>query len=552
MTTPTRPEPPGILTSGFFLGGGLWAYDQFSSHGQEALSYGAAFVAGVAGLKLCAAVGDFSKALWNTHKSTRRETRHAGSATLLTVKDAKARGFYKPRGDLIGMHEGRALFNRSIHSVLFAPPGTGKTIGPVINWTAGALVSGEYDIVIVVDPKPEIAPMMAPFCKRHGFGFHPLNPTGRFSEEMGPSAHLNQCDAVIWAAQNDQTKVIDYARELIGEYIKIADDKDDKNIWWKRGGVARVLLPMAYFALTVPDRCNWPSILAVAEDDGEYRSIVDHLSNDPSLLEGDLMRKALVIAQLELADFKNHATMMDEGASSLELFTQSGGLAKISRHTSFDLDAASKKTPMLITISCDATLGSQHASFITGSISALSRMVKMRNKRLKVKLIYDEASFAAMEPKKLNGYLNIWRGFGVSCDLFFQSPGDAKRVLEEKGYRSMMANCDRKIWCALEEETDLEEVSKAIGERGLLKETYRGDASENFGVHRQHERRRILTPQEIRTLPKGMALMQSKGAPFALFEMLNYAQVHPFSKQIGKSPWHDKQLKAQKRVRIEW
>ena len=160
-------------------------------------------------------------------------------------------------------------------------------------------------------------------------------------------------------------------------------------------------------------------------------------------------------------------------------------------------------------------------------------------------MIYDEAAFAPLE--NLVDLLVIGRGLGVSFELFYQSSADARRVLGKEGFESLMANCDRKVWFGLNDPKEAEELSKALGESGALKESYRGD-SDMFNINRSHEKRRLATGDQLRRLPRGLQVALIRNEKPMICETVSYGQIKPFSKQMGKSPWHERKLKLKTRV----
>lgn len=544
-----RSARPNVIPNAVLCGLCVYGWHALMGTGLEPAAYvcvALAGLAGLAGLKALSALSARGHEIYTLAKASRPEVSHDGTARFQSSSETKKNGHYKPRGSLIGIQDAKLIFDdQSVHSVTFAPPGTGKTTGPVICNAALAAVSGEFDVVIYADPKPEIGPILKAFVERHGGRHLTIKPTRKFEDIFGQSAEFNPCDLLLRSAQSAPENLLGDCRSLNLQLIKQKKNGEEKAKWWKEGANDDVTVIQAYLALTDPEQCSFPNILSILEDPVRFDKLLDEISEQEDLLNGDLARMAKSIIALRMQDPKNAGSMLSEAITSLKMYRSSGAVAQISRKTSFDLSQATKRKPLVIGLSCDMTMIDDQLQLIGLNMLAIIRMAVRLPRPLKIKVIYDEAAFAPLE--NLVDLLVIGRGLGVSFELFYQSSADARRVLGKEGFESLMANCDRKVWFGLNDPKEAEELSKALGEYGALKESYRGD-SDMFNINRSHEKRRLATGDQLRRLPRGLQVALIRNEKPMICETVSYGQIKPFSKQMGKSPWHERKLKLKTRV----
>ncbi len=530
----------GVIPNGAVVALCAWGWHVWNGSDLQPVAYGCAAVGAVAGLNGLAALTNNAHEIHNTLRSTRPHSSHGGAASFMTIKEAEKAGLCSGEGVILGTKDGKLLTDsKSVHAVYFSPSGRGKTTKSVIPNAARCMESGDWDIVITVDPKPELCVMLKGLCDKRKYQFYNINTSGRYEELVGPSARFNQCELIIRHAAQGRRGLLETCTSLNAQLIKIDRKGEDKNIWWKRGGGIRITLLQAYFALTDPGRCNYPDILAILEDPLAFEALLDEIAAREDILQGDLARMARSIIALSVADPKNHATMIDEAITALQMFRQSGAIAPVCKDTNIDFSQ-----PAMIVLSTDMNRVETQRQLTGLNILSIMRLVADMDRPLRVKVIYDEAAFAPMD--NLNDMLVIARGAGVSFELYYQSEADARRVLGDEGFRSMMANCERKVWFGL---TDgAEELSKTLGEVSTLKESWRSDGNDGMGVNRSHERERLMSAHEIRQLEIGTGMAQIGNLKPVLFRTLSYAEIDPYKREIRHSPLEKGPLKLKTRV----
>ena len=555
MSAPSKgwkKEDASLARSLPLLGAGYLAYDAFWGTQYDPLAWAGAAAMLAGGAKALAAASKRSHEIFTLLKSSREETAHAGTARWGGLPDLRRNGHLKSKGMFLGIFDGRDIWDaKSVHGIWFAPPGGGKTTTAVTTNIALSACSGEYDLIIYNDPKPEIGPVLAPFFKSRGIQFYPINPSQRWSEYMGESAHFNACDFVISSAQSSPQTLLADCRSLSLQLIKAPkNDASDKNKWWKDGARETLSVLKADKALTDPENCNYPSIQRFITDPVLLESTLEDIARKEQLLDGDLAASARDLIALSVQDPKNFGSMRSEAAMALKMFTSSGAIAQISRTSSFHLDQASFKKPIVIGLTSDITCIEEQMQFAGLNLISLIKMSVRRARPLRIKVIWDEANVAPLEG--LNETLNVARGLGCSFELFYQSSADAWRVLGKENFAAVLANCDRKTWFAIHDPDVAEEVSKALGEITALKESYSQYGDEETRTTLSHERRRMATASELRELPEGLMITLIGSEKPQLIEKISYAQIDPLKRKFGGNPWHGgKKYKRRTRVRMQ-
>ncbi|MEP1145477.1 MAG: TraM recognition domain-containing protein [Henriciella sp.] len=542
-----RPDqtPMGALLSGGLAALCAYGWHHFKGPETEGISLVLGILALFLAMKFLGSLAQRGEDIHKRARALRKTSAHGGTASLMTKKEARAEGLLKGDGVIVGTLENEVVRDSdSVHGVWIMPTGSGKTTGPLLVNACDCLTNGRWDVVIMNDPKPEAAPMMRTFCEKNNIGYFPINASGRFEDLIGPSAAWNPMQVGIDVAERGQPSLLEHCDSTNELLIQIDRTGSDKNIWWKRGGIRRMTTPQAYWALTDPDRCNHTETLKVLEDPLEYIKLMDKIAASEDLLQGDLSRRAKSIIAMATADPKNNGNMMDEAVTVAQMFAASGSIGNVSNKTSITFDK-----PCLITLSSDMTLIGSQSQFASLVMVSLMRWSVRQEKPLRVKILYDEAAFSPMQGGGLNDLLVIARGLGCSVEIFFQTVGDAKRILGEDGYNAMMGNCERKVYGGLHDQAGAEAASEAVGETGVLKESFSrqgGDFVQSYA----HETRRIATGDEIRRLPKGKILVMIGNKKPLIVDHLSISEVADWKDQVRHSPWHDSPLKMKTRVRI--
>ena len=534
-------QSPGVLPNAALSAACVLGWIRFRGGETDPIAFLCLVVGAVAAFGALSGASHRANEVYRLVRGMRKHSAFAGTAAFMTTKEAKKAGLCNGLGYVVGTRDNTLITdNQSVHGVMFAPPGTGKTTGPVITNAALSAVSGEWDIVIVADSKPETSVMLKTFADKHQIAFYPINSSGRFEAHIGDTAFYNPCQLVIQAVADGRSSVLEDSYSLNAQLIKVAGKNGDKNIWWKRGGIKRIAVPQVYLAFIDPERCNYSDIQAMLEDPLAYGKLLDEVATRRDLLRGDLAEMAQSIIALSVDDPRNDASMLDEAITALQMFRKSGSVAAVSQRTSIDFSK-----PCIITLSTDMTLVETQLQYTGLCILSLMRLAVRSEPPRRMKIIYDEAAFAPLE--NLNDLLVIARGLGASFELYYQSEADAVRVLGQDGFKSMMANCDRKVWAGFNDPAVAEAAAKGLGETSLLKESYRRDG-ETLSQSLSHERRALVTGDELRRLPTGLQVALIRNHKPLLVERLSYGEIAPLNRQIRHSPWHAKKLREKTRV----
>lgn len=539
-----RQETPQI---GALLSGGLAAlcafgWHHFNNPQTEGIAWVLGLLAVLFGFKFLGAMGERAEDIHSRVRGLRKKSTHGGTAHLMTKKDAVSAGMTDPKGVPLGTKDGKLIRDaNSAHACWFLPTGFGKTIGPIMLIAAHCITSEDWDLVIVNDPKPEAGVMLKPLCEAHGVAFHSINASGRFEDLMGKSS-WNPCQVALDVVDKGRPSLLEHCDATNGLMIKVDRNGEDKNAWWKRTGIRDISSPQAYWALTDRDRCNYAEILRVLSDPLENAKLLDEMAGREDLLNGDLAARAKTLLALSISDPKNYGSSLDEAVTALQMFGKSGSIAGVSSKTSIDLNQKS-----LITLSNDMTLVDSQSQFASLVMMTIMRASMLRDRPLRIKILYDEAAFSPCH--NLSDIFVIARGAGASLEVFWQTVGDAKRILGENAFDGMMGNCDRKVYGGFTDPKAASEFAQGLGETGILKETYRQDGNRLVRNY-SHEKSQIVSGFGLRTMEKGKMVALIGNNPAIELDHLSYAEVDPWCRQIRHSIWHDKPLKMKTRVKV--
>lgn len=199
-----------------------------------------------------------------------------GVAREATWAELAARGMDKPRGNFLGLYQGKhPVFAPADapFSLAEMPPGGGKTSRLVIASILHQAQLGKA--VIVADPKQELGPMLAPALRRLGFEVWRINPVGRHSDEHG-NTELNPYQSVldaVYATDATRLDAIKRAADLAELHLP-EKGGDDKNLYFRSGARRCIVTAILYLALTDPARCTPSDVFALLNDAGRFSQVL--------------------------------------------------------------------------------------------------------------------------------------------------------------------------------------------------------------------------------------------------------------------------------------
>ena len=550
MAQSDQPKP-SILTSAALAAGGFGTY-HLCAHNPELAPFGYAGLAvgGIATLHGLNSLTHFIGDIVNEWKAMAPEDPSVGTAGIQSAKDLRRNGHSRPKGDFIGTCGRLVVFdNDSTHSTCFGAPGSNKTVANTLINTFLAAVSEQYDFVILNGVKGDEAPILKPAFDQYGIPLHVLHPSEKHADLIGPSAHYNSCDAAIDAARNDPSDLLPTCRLQAMQLLPQLKKGEDRNKWWKDIGTDLSTVIAAHLALTDPWNCNQPNIQRIIADPERLNDTLDEITIETCLLNGDLATMAKDLIQLQISDPKNFHTARNEISLAMQIYRPSSKIAKISRDSSFDITAGTRKKPVVIILNPEVSRIGQEGLWAADVTQSLVRQVMRHSERpLRGKIIWDEAAFAPLAG--LNDLLVIGRQW-FSIDLYYQSMADGRRVHGHNEFDAILANTDRKTFMSFADRGTAEYASQMMGDIGVLRRRF-SQTAEGYKPNYSHERRRYASADEwVNNFPANQQLSFLRGQKPIISVKTTYAEIDPLRRLYGKSPFFDKRWMKDVRVRIE-
>lgn len=398
--------------------------------------------------------------------------------------------------------------------------------------------------MVLTDPKGEILRKIGGLLQRQGYEvrvFDLINPDSSFC--YNPFAYV----------QDDKDVL-----RLISNLIKNTTPKgaNSSDPFWEKSETALLQALMLYLLHEAPpEEQNIAMIMEmlasaeVKEDDEEYESPLDILFNRLEMRDPD----SIALKQYRL--FKQAA-----GKTAKSILVSVGvrlaafNLPQIAKLTCTDeLDLASIGTRKVALFCCipdaDTSL-----NYLVGMIySQLFQTLyyvadREHGGRLPVHVhcIMDEFPNVAL-PEDFDKLLATMRSREISVSIIVQNMAQLKALFKDS-WESIVGNCDELLYLGGNEAGTHKYISEQIGKETLATTTYNQSKGRNgsYSINHQQTGRDLMTPDEVRLLDNGKAILFVRGERPVVdekYDLLRHPSIR-FTEDGGAPPYDYAATKA--------
>lgn len=391
--------------------------------------------------------------------------------------------------------------------------------------------------MVLTDPKGEILRKIGGLLQQKGYEvrvFDLINPDSSFC--YNPFAYV----------QDDKDVL-----RLISNLIKNTTPKgaNSSDPFWEKSETALLQALMLYLLHEAPpEEQNFAMIMEmlasaeVKEDDEEYESPLDILFNRLEMRDPD----SIALKQYRL--FKQAA-----GKTAKSILVSVGvrlaafNLPQIAKLTCTDeLDLASIGTRKVALFCCipdaDTSL-----NYLVGMIySQLFQTLyyvadREHGGRLPVHVhcIMDEFPNVAL-PEDFDKLLATMRSREISVSIIVQNMAQLKALFKDS-WESIVGNCDELLYLGGNEAGTHKYISEQIGKETLATTTYNQSKGRNgsYSINHQQTGRDLITPDEVRLLDNGKAILFVRGERPVVdekYDLLRHPSIR-FTEDGGAPPY---------------
>ena len=518
-----RSSIPGLLVSAAFF----WAASA-SPDGLPRYFFGT-----LGAISLLSTAGNIRRNIEENRKIAAANTPSGnfGSARFANAADAEAAGLHDPRGLFLGLHEGEMIFhNGKAHLLTVAPARTGKGISVVtpnlLHWQGS---------VFVTDPKGELAGMTArhraetlgqKVCVINPWGLHGL-PQHRFNP-LSVLVELNDDPALRRSLTGE---VRDLALQLVPE-----PETDAKNRFFREG--SRKLLRALLLHLATrgqPDRCTLPELWRILQSTARLEDALTDMAVSDAL-GGVVADLAEDVARLMANNAEQFGDFREGAVQAVDIFEPSGWLADSVSASDFSFgDLKSGATSIYLVVPQDEIkpYGAWLGLLAKQAIDAVAR----QGGNNQVLFLLDEASNMG-RIHNLTESLTALPGLGVRVWMIVQELAELRRVYGREATATIMSQSEVVQYWAVQNHDLAREISAALGTRTVITHSINlgRTVEDNAGESRSETARPLLSPDEIRQLPREAQILFVQNNPPIMALRLPFWEVAPWQDWADRNP----------------
>lgn len=518
-----RSSIPGLLVSAAFF----WAASA-SPDGLPRYFFGT-----LGAISLLSTAGNIRRNIEENRKIAAANTPSGnfGSARFASAADAEAAGLHDPRGLFLGLHDGEMIFhNGKAHLLTVAPARTGKGISVVtpnlLHWQGS---------VFVTDPKGELAGMTArhraetlgqKVCVINPWGLHGL-PQHRFNP-LSVLVELYDDPALRRSLTGE---VRDLALQLVPE-----PETDAKNRFFREG--SRKLLRALLLHLATrgqPDRCTLPELWRILQSTARLEDALTDMAVSDAL-GGVVADLAEDVARLMANNAEQFGDFREGAVQAVDIFEPSGWLADSVSASDFSFgDLKSGATSIYLVVPQDEIkpYGAWLGLLAKQAIDAVAR----QGGNNQVLFLLDEASNMG-RIHNLTESLTALPGLGVRVWMIVQELAELRRVYGREATATIMSQSEVVQYWAVQNHDLAKEISAALGTRTVITHSINlgRTAEDNAGESRSETARPLLSPDEIRQLPREAQILFVQNNPPIMALRLPFWEVAPWQDWADRNP----------------
>lgn len=443
-----------------------------------------------------------------------------GAAAWLSVREARRAGMFAGRGFFIGADRGRVFwYDSPAHALLVAPTRAGKTVAgilPQLGLNPGS--------AIITDIKGELAELTTGYrAQRFGHGIVTLNLPDRLGLER---AEYNVCQIVLDSLETRPQDAFGDAKAIAGQ-LNPSPPGGWRDPYWPGGTEKVITFAILALAVLAPERCHLPEVFVVVSDPALFQTLCEALQ-DSDVLGGDLATLARSLLGTLTKTPKEFQSFANGAAQALVPYSASGRLGQISKACSFRFHDA-KRGRVSIYIGADMSRPDEIKKGPGLWNWAAMTEIQREGSSAPVTMFVDEAYQYKIQ--NLPAILMGATGYGLKCQLVFQSLASIEEVYGRNGASAILAQCALQQYFGINDWQDAERISKALGQRTEAVASFgmTGAIDERQSAHG----RALLTAEEIRRLPADAQLVFTSGNRQAILRKIGYHEIEPLRSRFA-------------------
>lgn len=449
-----------------------------------------------------------------------------------------------PKGRrLIGITKngGQPIWAPKGHSLLLSSNGGGKTTCGALTWLFSMLSSDPTKSILVFDSKDgELAAQCADMIAATGRKVAIIDDMGIFPADNPHRVSLNPLGAVTSTFAHDKRDLI-FASENANFALISEPERDEKNAYWRQE--PRTLIEFATYVLMKRNpRLAIPGgVWALLGNPAMLRKFATIEAE-----EGDGMLKVLALNVLEMIGHEHYAQHRSAALKALRIFADGTRL----HHAGADA-----------TLTHTDLIAQGYVIFIVGPQAYMNRLgafyalhILAFNQALylgagPLTMILDEFTNAPLKP--LVEAMTTLRAFGAELHMIAQSRSEIQRRFGKLECETIEENAIVKQYFGFSSFSEVERISKAIGEEQVINPGLSTDNKElRLQFSYQTGKERNLTPSRLMAMPANEQLIHVKGVGFILALKISQQNIAPYCNLIAPNPLEGGTLPADPKITL--
>lgn len=364
---------------------------------------------------------------------------------------------------------------------------------------------------VITDPSGELLQTQAHFLESIGYKIKVFDLT-----DMSKSSHYNPFHYV-----RDENGVLQMIKCLIAN----TKGEGEKSDFWEKAETT-LLLALCFFLKEAapPEEQNFANVMrllkiaSVDEDDPNMESELDILMNNLEKKNPESM------AVMNYKDYKKAAgktakSILISAAVRLQAFNFKS-VKELTSDDTLDLGTIgdNKQALFVVIPAADATFNFLVSMMYSQLFETLyyhaehdKKVCKGKRLPVHVRFLLDEFANIGTIPD-FEKKLSTMRKYEISCSIILQSLSQLK-AMYEKQWEVLIDNCDSFLFLGCQGKTTLEYVNQKLGSTTIRSR----DNSKTYGargsssVSRKHEKRELMTKEEIASMPDNNCILFIRG-----------------------------------------
>lgn len=454
-----------------------------------------------------------------------------GSARFASARDAAAAGLHDPRGLFLGVHEGEMIFhNGKAHLLTVAPARTGKGISVVtpnlLHWQGS---------VFVTDPKGELAGMTArhraetlgqKVCILNPWGLHGL-PQHRFN----PLAVLVDLYDDPALRRSLTGEVRDLALQLVPE-----PESDAKNRFFREGSRKLLRALMLHLATRGQRaRCTLPELWRILQSTARMEDALADMAGADAL-DGVVADLAEDLARLMASNPEQFGDFREGAVQAVDIFEPAGWLADSVSASDFSFEELKQGAATIYLVIPQDEIKTHGAWLGLLARQAIDAVARQQGNS-PVLFLLDEASNMG-RIHNLTESLTALPGLGVRVWMIVQELAELRRVYGREATATILSQSEVVQYFAVQNHDLAKDISAALGTRTVITHSINlgRTIEENAGESRSETARPLMSPDEIRQLPREAQILFVQNNPPVLALRVPFWEVAPWQDWADPNP----------------